>query len=633
MKLILLFLSIGTLSYGQTDSSDIELNEVTVTANILNTEIKNTSRNITIIDKKMIEASPVRSVEGVLKYALNVDVRSRSSFGVQADISIRGGHYDQTLILLDGVKVNDPQTGHHALNIPIPFELIEKIEVLQGGASRVFGSSAFSGVINVITKKAVTNTFEIDASAGSFGTWNTGLLGTFVKSKVNFIAGFNHGQSDGFISSTQYKKNTVYGKAEKDYKQGSFGLSYGFMNNDFGASNFYHPKFNEQYEEVSSHLFNSSWLHRFSPKLRATFLANYRIHNDMYDFNNYRNTDKIASINFHQTGVFDAEWKFRWTNRLGKSAFGLEYRNEKVKSNRLGEELEEKEEVKRWNGQYYTHGKLRDNYSLFFEHAWSKGPINISFGTLGNYNSQFGFSLFPGLDIGYALDKDSRLYYSVNRSLRYPTFTELYLNTSTVVGDPNLKPEKAITQELGFKLQKGVYESAYSVFYVQTEDAIDKIKVPENPIPLMENIDGINRFGFETSHTLNLNVKAIGLKQLSFDYAWIKANKKEDGFQSFYTLNYLKHKVALGAFFEPLKNLNASVWFTFKDRAGQYAWDANTEPVDYGSFGLVDLRLSYKLKPFIFTLDANNFLDKKYYEYGFVEQAPRSIMGGVKFMI
>jgi outer membrane cobalamin receptor len=154
--LTIVLFSILKFSFSQ-DSTAFELSELSVTANIINTEIKNTGRNITVIDRKMIEGSPVKTLEGVLQYALNVDVRSRSAFGVQADISIRGGHYDQTLILVDGIKVNDPQTGHHSLNIPVPFSMIDRIEILQGGTSRVFGPSAFSGVINIITKKINKN--------------------------------------------------------------------------------------------------------------------------------------------------------------------------------------------------------------------------------------------------------------------------------------------------------------------------------------------------------------------------------------------------------------------------------------------------------------------------------------------
>ena len=608
----------------------IQLQSVTVTAGIIRNEIKNTARNITVIGRRTIEASPVKTLDGVLQYAMNVDVRSRAAFGVQADISIRGGHYDQTLILVDGVKVNDPQTGHHALNIPVPFSMIEKIEVLQGGASRVFGPSAFSGVINIITRQPAASEGELQLSAGEYGTWNANLSGAWVKNSFSLTGGAELGGSDGFMPATGYRKNTASLRAEKQYKGGSLQLGYGFTNNYFGASNFYHPKFYNQYEEVSSQLLTAAWKQAFSPRLSGTLMANYRIHHDMYDFDNYRNTEKLTSLNLHKTGVLDVEWKFRLRNAWGNSAFGAEYRNEVVRSNRLGEPLDQQEAISGWPGLFYTFGKSRDNYSLFAEHSatWKRFILNV--GTLGNINSQFGFSLFPGLDLAYTVASDSRLYYSVNRSLRFPTFTELYLNNATVAGDPDLKPEKAWTHEIGFKTQKSRYSGNYSVFHTATEDAIDKIKRPGPDAPLMENIDNINRYGLETAHTLGLPANKLRLTQVSLNFAWITTDRKEEGFQSFYTLNYLKQKLSAGLFFEPVRNLSLSGWYTLKNRAGQYSWDNNTPPVNYGAFSLVDIRAAYRLKSLTFTLDVNNLLNEKYFEHGFVAQPPRRVSGGLR---
>lgn len=609
----------------------IQLQSVTVTAGIIRNEIKNTARNITVIGRRTIEASPVKTLDGVLQYAMNVDVRSRAAFGVQADISIRGGHYDQTLILVDGVKVNDPQTGHHALNIPVPFSMIEKIEVLQGGASRVFGPSAFSGVINIITRTPARSEGEVRVAAGEYGTWTTAAQGTWVKNRFSLTAGLDLGGSDGFQPATDYRKNTGSVRAEKQYKGGSLLFGYGFTNNDFGASNFYHPKFYHQYEEVSSQLFNAAWKHAFSPRLSAILLANYRVHYDMFDFDNYRSTDRLSFLNVHKTGVTDLEWKFRLRHRRGSSAFGAEYRNEAVRSNRLGEPLQHQEDAKGWPGLYYTHGKGRDNYSLFAEHSttWNRFILNV--GTLGNINSEFGFSLFPGLDLAYTLGRHTRLYYSVNRSLRFPTFTELYLNNATVAGDPHLKPEKAWTHEIGYKVQKSRYSGQYSVFYADTQDAIDKIKRPASDVPLMENIDDLHRYGVEMAHTLALPDNALRLDKITLNAAWISANRKETGFQSFYTLNYLRQKLSAGVFFEPLPQLSLSAWYTFKNRAGQYSWDNNTPPVNYGSFSLVDVRAAYRWQKLTFTLDANNLLNATYFEHGFVAQPPRWITAGISY--
>ncbi len=626
-----IFLTIYFFTYlnifAQKDTVQLEV--VTVSATLLRNEIKNTARNISIIDRKTLESAPVKTLDGILQYALNVDVRSRSAFGVQADISIRGGHYDQTLILLDGVKVNDPQTGHHALNLPVPFSMIEKIEVLQGGASRVFGPSAFSGVINIITKKPAKSEGEIHLGAGQFHTWQSALYGTWVKDKWNVGAGLDLVKSEGFQAATDYKKHSLNVNAERSWTKGTIQLLYGQMSNDFGASNFYHPKFFNQYEEVSSHLANLAWKQRYSDKWQSTFLANYRLHYDMFDFDNYRNTDKINLLNVHRSDVWDIEWKFNYKNH---TAFGLEWRKEGILSNRIGDPLDQpRKEAKDWSDLTYTHQKSRDNLSLFFERKFVWQNFNLNVGTLGSYNSKFGFSLFPGLDLGYALDNTSRIYYTVNRSLRFPTFTELYLKNNTVTGDPNLLPEKAWTQELGFKKQSHGSLSQVSLFYTHTEDAIDKVKRPGITVPLMENMDYLNRWGIELAQKWNFSKNPIRLKQFSLNYAWIHADKKEEGYQSFYTLNYLKHKATLGTLFEPLPSWNLSLWYTFKDRAGQYSWDDASAPIDYASFGLLDFRTSYKIQKFEIRLDLNNLLNKEYFEYGFVKQPPRTITGTIVY--
>ena len=623
------------------DSSSIDLEGVTVTANIIKTEIKKTGRNVSIIDRKTIESSPVKTLDGVLQYALNVDVRSRSAFGVQADISIRGGHYDQTLILVDGVKVNDPQTGHHSLNIPVPFSSIERIEVLQGGASRVFGPSAFAGVINIITKKSERNAGGAMASFGQYGALNLGASATIVrfpskapavKNKENPIsisANFEFSKNDGYIPNTAFNKRVFASNLEKVYKKGSIDFGLGSMSNHFGASNFYHPKFFNQYEEVDAKLFTSTWKHNFSNKLTGFLLANFRQHHDLYDFDNYRNTGKINSVNFHKTSVFDIEWKFKSINRLGNSAFGIEYRNENVLSNRLGDNISIPIEVIGYSDVFYSKSKSRDNASAFLEHSKNWNKLNVSAGTLFNYNSQFGLSAYPGIDISYSLTEKFNLYSTINRSLRFPTFTELYLNASTVKADPNLKPEKAVTSEIGLKTHSKYYSGTLTVFYRKTNDAIDKVKRPELPVPTMENIDNINMLGFEMGSTFLIERLAKPFKQLTINYAYLSADRKEIGFQSFYTLNYLKHKLSTGLLTEPFKNFTWNAWYIYKFRQGNYQWDATSPIESYKPIHLVDTRLSYKWNKIKFNFDVTNLFDVKYYEFGFVQLPGRWLSVGI----
>lgn len=619
------------VSFSQ-DSTVIDLSQLSVTANIINTEIKNTGRNITVIDRKMIENSPVKTLDGVLQYALNVDVRSRSAFGVQADISIRGGHYDQTLILVDGVKVNDPQTGHHSLNIPVPFSMIDRIEILQGGTSRVFGPSAFSGVINIITKKISKNSFAANVGLGSFRSKNAGISTGLIFKQNTASVSLEHMDSDGYTTNTAFMKQAISATLGRIYSKGSMDLNFGAMTNQFGASNFYHPKFYKQYEEVDSRIINLAWKHRFTKKLSGILMVNQRTHHDLYDFDDYLGSEKLSSVNFHKTSVLDAEWKFKLDNKLGQTAFGAEYRQEKVLSNRLGDNLSEPQivDAELYPNIFYNKSKTRDNLSFFGEHQKKWKKYSLSAGTLANYNSQFGLAFYPGIDLSYFSSQNSTLYASANRSLRYPTFTELYLNTSTVKADPNLKPEKAMSLELGYKYQSKVYSSVVSVFYRKTTDAIDKVKRPALAVPTMENIDDINMLGLELNQNILLENYVKFLKKLTFNYAFLKADRNEQGFQSFYTLNYLKHKFSAGLFLQPIKNSSLAVWYTHKNRAGNYQWDAASPMLAYPKVNLLDIRLSQQMGKVALFVDANNVFDKTYFEHGFVQLPGRWITAGIK---
>ena len=162
------------------------IEEVTITSNrsMYNEEFK----IIHTIDAQEIKSSANQTIADILEFAINIDNRERGGQGVQSDISIRGGTFEQTLILLNGIKLNDPQTGHHNLNIPISPEIIERIEVSTGGASRIYGNYAYCGIINIITKKEITNSMTLSKGQNNF---NHGELNfSLSNNKINQIFHF-----------------------------------------------------------------------------------------------------------------------------------------------------------------------------------------------------------------------------------------------------------------------------------------------------------------------------------------------------------------------------------------------------------------------------------------------------------
>lgn len=626
MKYTFLFLFIGCQQLlAQSDSSNIFLDQITVTANISKSELIQTARNVTVISAKQIEQSPVKTIDGILQYALNVDVRSRSPFGVQSDISIRGGNFEQTLVLIDGVKMNDPQTGHHAFNLPIPVNQIAKIEVLQGGSSRVFGPAAFSGVINIITKKVEETGLNINLGLGERNLNLLGGAANVKKDKLTSMVAAERISSSGYAYNTAFERVQAFTKNTLELNKAEISLQAGLMSNEFGASNFYSPKFFDQYEEVESAFLIGKWEQDFSPKFRSTATVSLRRHRDLYDFNLFRFTN-VNAVNHHKTNVLDVEWRGNWINKFGKTSFGLEYREEKVLSNRLGEEIDEPVEIAGVFGVFFDKQKVRENSSAYFEHRKDIGNLNVSFGTMYNINSQFGNQWFPGLDLSYQLPNNAAFYGSVNRSYRFPTFTEMYLNTATVRGNPDVNPESAWSYEMGLKKIDQLLSLTASGFLRNSTTAIDKVLRRDQAVPAIENISDLKVFGVELSAVFNVGeVQAVGkyLKTFGVNYAFSDANQEAVDFQSFYSLNYLKHKFVVNTGFAFGKSFNASVNYVFKDRAGSYQLDAKSPPIAYEPIHLVDSRISWKNANYLIYFDVNNLLNYSYYEFGFVEQPLR----------
>jgi len=188
----------------------IEVEPIVVSAQRAPVAFSQAARIVKVIGKEEIQSAPVQSLQDLLEYSLNVDVRQRGNYGVQADISIRGGSFDQVLILLNGININDPQTGHHSLNLPVSFDAIERIEILEGPASRIYGPNAFSGAINIITGTSDKSNLKARVSGGENGYFDTGLSGTFVSGRLTNFVSADHRSSDGYIKNTDFKLTDAF---------------------------------------------------------------------------------------------------------------------------------------------------------------------------------------------------------------------------------------------------------------------------------------------------------------------------------------------------------------------------------------------------------------------------------------
>src|SRR5690554_3608564 len=229
-----------------------DLEEVEVTASRAPVLYSEVARVLSVIGAQEIEQMPAQSVQDLLEYVAGVDIRQRGAEGVQADISIRGGTFDQLLILLNGINITDPQTGHHNLNLPVSLSQIERIEILEGPAARVYGPNAFSGAINIITRKPGNTEASAQLSAGSFAWYSTDISAGFRTGTVGHLLSANKKGADGYRTNTDFNSFNIFYTSEWNPVFGKLILQGGVTEKGFGANSFYTPVYPNQFEEIEA---------------------------------------------------------------------------------------------------------------------------------------------------------------------------------------------------------------------------------------------------------------------------------------------------------------------------------------------------------------------------------------------
>lgn len=616
----------------------IDMDELVVSAQRTPAVYSKVARVVHVISRDEIAKAPVQSIDGLLEFALNLDMRQRGGNGVQADVSVRGGSFDQTLILLNGVNISDPQTGHHSMNLPVDLESIERVEILEGPGARVFGPNAFSGAINIITNKAgEDNHAEIHAMAGEHGLYKTAVSAGVTTGKfTHFVAGGRQA-SDGYIDNTDYGINNAYYHGNLSTKKGMLDFQAGYTEKEFGANSFYTPAFPNQFEATRT-LFSSV---KFSGgnKLKYTPTVYWRRNHDRFELFRDNAPEWYKSHNYHQTDVLGGGLNLSYVSNLGKSALGLEYRNERILSNVLGEELSSPKEVPGYDDVFFTKSHDRNNVSLYLEHTIYLGRFTASAGAMANWNEDLEDNpgIYPGMDVSYALTEELSAFGSVNRSLRLPTYTDLYYVGPTNLGNPDLKPEEAITAEGGLKYHRKGVSAHASVFKRYGKNIIDWVKEKEEDKWQSQNLTEINSFGVELSGTLHpalLLDAEIPVKMLRLGYAYLELDKESQDLLSRYVLDNLKHKFTLSMDTRIYKNLGLYVQASWQDRNGgyiEYSDGVWGQEVEYKPFWLMDSKLYWDAGKWSVFVAASNVFDAYYYDLGNVGQPGRWIKGGLSY--
>lgn len=576
-----------------------EMDDVIVTAGRTPVTFSDITRTVTIITKDDIKNTPFTSIPEILQYVSGIDVKQQNAKGLQADVSIRGGSFEQTLILLDGIKLTDPQTGHHNMSLPVSLDEIEKIEILKGPGSQIFGANAFSGVINIITKKGNSASFSLLAEGGQYGFTNFGVSGSYKTGVLTNVLSISRRKSDGYIHNTDFDVFNISYRPNIVFKNGAVNLFAGYTDNEFGANGFY-GNYPNQREHIKTTLLSVSSELGYG---RYTIVPKvyWRQNEDEYifDYINY----PVEFINKHKTNVYGGELQTSLNSSIGVSTLGGEYGKDKVESSNLGDHNREK-------------------YGFFLEQKFSSfSNFTANFGLFSYKYASIGWRVWPGLDLGYKLGQNTRLYASYGKAFRIPSYTELYYNSRTTVGNANLEHETEQNYEIGFYFGKRIYDLNVSMFYKDGKNLIDYVENPVDNKWYAENITEIKTTGFEFNFTVS-PTKINGnffIEQITLAYTFLDINKKDQEFRSRYALENLKHQGILGIYHK----IPFDIYFNWKFKVEQR--------IDTDVYFLTDLNIGYEFDYFNIFMKGTNIFNTPFTNIFGLEQPGRWFFAGIKF--
>lgn len=573
------------------------LDSITIKSSRIDLPFKENSRTISIITSETINESPATNLVELLQQEAGIDVRRQGIYGMQSDLYVRGGGFDQTLLLIDGIKVEDPQTGHHTLNIALPLEVIKRIEIIKGPAARIFGQNAFTGAINIVTK----SNDSIKNNAGfQLGSYNQQHAAATLGTRVGTTGLMGHASvnsSEGYRYNTDFNNQNFFVKSSFNTAANSIEVLATFSERKFGGNQFYAIDAKEQYEETQSSLVGvSTTLQKGNLKLSPQLY--WKRNQDMYLY--IRNNPSVYR-NLHISNKIGGQINAAYSSNIGVTGFGIDLAKVEMESNRLGHR-------NRWMG------------TLFVEHRFSflDNALDVTPGVSVGYFSDFETNAFPGIDIGYTINEHFRVYTNAGYTYRTPTYNDLYYVGSRDEGNENLVPEEAISQELGLKYFGDKISATVAFFNRDSDNLIDYTKDNEADKWKSNNLTSLNTRGVEVQLSAPFKLGQynqsfnLGYTHLNEDLKAVRANFSK------YIINSLKHHLTARLKSQFTKNLTHSFVYKFAERATRE------------SYSVVDAQLKLLIPGLELTVTANNIFNTDYVETGIVPMPKGNVLFGIR---
>ncbi|TWI85101.1 iron complex outermembrane receptor protein [Lacibacter cauensis] len=625
---------LGVFSNSTAQEKEIELDPITITASLTPVSASKTGRNILIIKGDALQKLPVQSIDELLRYVPGVEVQSRGPMGAQGDITIRGGTFQQVLVILDGIRLNDPLTGHFNSYIPISPAEIDRIEILKGASSAIYGTEAVGGVVHIISKtfaaKKQSNGHKINAqlTAGDYGLFNTQAGISMHQENTTASVGVltNNAKGQPLRGTKGYFNLTTISASIKQQLNENTSVAYRFGYDDraFNAQNFYTTFLSDSATEAVVSRWHHFKLQYQKNKHRFSFDAGYKQADDVYRFR------KAVSPNVNNSSLFQSLAIHDYTiNDKSSITSGVQFISRKITSNDRGNH-----EVSNAGAFVVLNQKIGENLQL-------NPALRV------DWNERSGWEIIPQLNASYRME--SILFRgSLGRTTRDADFTERFNNyqrnpvpSGQRIGNPDLTSETSFSYEFGadyfitpsFKLSTTWFERFQ-------DDLIDYVTTPYATMPrqvnltpggtylLTSNINKVNTTGIETdvqyTHQFTDDHSLAG----GLGFIWMRS-RSSDTVPSLYVSNHARELINFNVIYR-YKKLGFSVNGLYKNRRAQPIASPFV-PISKDYFLLstrVDLfLLKNKLAVFV---QVDNIFNKRYSDLLGSVMPQRWVMGGVK---
>ncbi len=638
-----LLILLSRTSQGQVSG---DLDTVFVKTTRIPLKANETGRNISIVQGRDIQKMVFTSLDDLFQYFPGIEVQSRNAFGAQGDITMRGSTYTQVLILIDGMKLNDPLTGHFNGYIPVTPAEIDRIEVLRGAASAMYGADAVGGVINIITKGSVDQRRESTEVIGQINYGEHRLVsaqqGFAVNKDRSYLGGgFSMNQSDGQFIPEQTIDDVTLEGYNNFFNLKTFGLAFAhrfengwriharsaYDDRDFSARYFYTSSTFDKSVETTRNWWNQLSLAKTASRSTTDFNFAYRNGTDQFVF-----SPDFPSTNLHTTQF----WNFNFNHLLLLSErlslqFGGQLDRRTIESTDRGDHQDNHFGI-------YAMGALRpiSNLSL-------TGSLRL------DYDQNYNFEVTPQLNVSYLL-QGLTVRASVGRSIRAADYTERYvsfnlqdLTPGRSLGNPELSAEQAWSEEVGvdYQLTKN-WQLRTTAFFRQSSNLIDYVPTNESDIPnnqnlqsgasyfYASNITDVQTRGLEFESWLHHSLDNKTKIHWSLGYTYLKTTNEEDVI-SVYISSHARHLLSTNFILET-GNLELAINGRFKERDERQAAAINARLRP--QYHVWNTRLSYRLTPqFSLNVQIHNLFDEDYQDILGAQMPSRWFMAGMKFVL